>query len=76
MKWYEIELKASYYCTETATFTVKAENEEQAEVIAIEETRDGDHFSTSYDGFVGMDGWDGDGVELEVTSVKDVDEDD
>ena len=64
---YDVSLEASYTCYEEATITVEAENSEQAEEIAIAETRDGQHFGR--DGFEGYNGWDSD-VDLEVQSVE------
>ena len=43
---YDVELEATFQTTECATITVMAENAEQAEEIAIEESADGQHFDS------------------------------
>ena len=63
---YDVELEATFQTTESATITVKAENAEQAEEIAIEESANGDHFDRGE--FEGADGvYDAD---FEATSVE------
>ena len=52
---YNVELEATYNTREEATITVMAENAEQAEEIAIEESANGDHFDRGE--FEGADGF-------------------
>ena len=52
---YDVELEATYNTREEATITVMAENAEQAEEIAIEESANGDHFDSGE--FEGADGF-------------------
>ena len=52
---YDVELEATYQAIEVATITVEAENAEQAQDIAIEETKDGQHFNRGE--FVGEEGF-------------------
>ena len=52
---YDVELEATYQAIEVATITVEAENAEQAQDIAIEETKDGQHFDRGE--FVGEEGF-------------------
>ena len=52
---YDVELEATFQTTECATITVMAENAEQAEEIAIEESADGQHFDRGE--FEGADGF-------------------
>jgi hypothetical protein len=64
---YEVTLEASYYCTEEATISLMASNQTEAEEMAIEETRDGQHFGNGE--FEGYNGWDSD-VDLETVNVE------
>jgi len=64
---YEVTLEASYYCTEEATISLMASNETEAEEMAIEETRDDQHFGNGE--FEGYNGWDSD-VDLETVNVE------
>ena len=52
---YEVTLEATYNTREEATITVMAENAEQAEEIAIEESANGDHFDSGE--FEGQEGF-------------------
>ena len=63
---YDVELEATYQTIETATITVMAENSEQAQDIAIEESSSGDHFDSGE--FEGQEGfYDAD---FEATNVE------
>ena len=74
---YDVELEATYPTTETATITVMAENAEQAEEIAIEETQDGQHFERGE--FIGEQGFydaDFEAISVERTDGEEEEEDD
>ena len=72
---YDVELEATYQAIEVATITVDAENAEQAEEIAIEETQDGQHFERGE--FIGEQGfYDADFEALQVQRTDGVEEED
>ena len=52
---YEVTLEATYVATETATISLMASNETEAEEMAITETQDGEHFGDGE--FVGEEGF-------------------
>ena len=74
---YEVLLEATYNTREEATITVMAENAEQAEEIAIEESADGQHFDRGE--FEGADGFydaDFEAINVERTDGEEEEEDD
>ena len=72
---YDVELEATYQAIEVATITVDAENAEQAEEIAIEETQDGQHFERGE--FIGEQGfYDADFEALRVERTDGIEEED
>ena len=72
---YDVELEATYPTTEVATITVTAENAEQAEEMAIEESANGDHFDSGE--FEGLEGfYDADFEALQVQRTDGEEEED
>ena len=72
---YDVALEATYQAIEVATITVDAENADQAEEIAIEETQDGQHFERGE--FIGEQGfYDADFEALRVERTDGIEEDD
>mgnify|MGYP005834967019 CR=1 FL=1 len=72
---YDVVLEATYPTVEEATITVMAENAEQAEEIAIEESANGDHFDSGE--FEGNEGfYDADFEALNVERTDGTEEED
>ena len=74
---YDVELEATYPTVEVATITVMAENAEQAEEIAIEESADGQHFdSGEFEGQEGFYDADFEAINVERTDGEEEEDND
>ena len=74
---YEVTLEATYNTREEATITVMAENAEQAEEVAIEESADGEHFDRGeFEGSEGFYDADFEAISVERTDGEEEDDDD